>query len=115
MNIPKYVYHLTHKNNLESIVHQDALISTTNMVYVCPTKQDIAAFAPLIIKTDLSDYVLLKIDTLDTISQLWDVSRDHNESYIAAKAFVYHSSELPLGEDFEVEIFTPLENIFPYL
>ena len=114
--MPKYVYHLTHKNNIPSIMCDDALRSSTNTIYVCPTKRDIAYFAPLIVKSNLSDYVLFKINTRGTTPKLWSVSTDHNRKFINADSFVYHSPELRLGDDVTVEIFPPMENLFfPYL
>lgn len=108
MKIPKFVYYLTHKNNLEPILCDGVLKSSTNTIYVCPSKWDIAGFGRLIIKTDLSDYVLFKIDTSSSISNLWEL---HHLNHVDASALVYRAPELPLGEDFEVEVFAPVETL----
>lgn len=111
MKTPKFIYHLTLKSNLEPILCNNALKSTTSTIYVCPSKWDIAGFGRLIVQTDLSDYVLFKIDTSSSVSNLWKTSYDHNMNHIDASALVYRVPELPLSEDFEVKVFAPVETL----
>lgn len=102
MNIPNYVYHITHKQNIDSILSQQALTSSFDAIYACPTIKDIVSFAPYIIKSAPKNYVILKISTQFTSPENWANSYDHNRKFINADSLVYKASHLYFKNQFEL-------------
>lgn len=102
MKIPKYVYHITHNQNVDSILSHQALTSSFNAIYACPTIKDIVTFAPYIIKSTPNEYVLLKISTQFSNPENWAISYDHNRKFINADSLVYKASHLYFKDEFEL-------------
>lgn len=92
--IPQYVYHITTKDKLPSILSANALISPLRAIYVCPTLEDLLEFIPFMPKTHGIENVILKIDTSLSIQSNWSISHDHNRKYINADALIYYSHQL---------------------
>nr|WP_307990098.1 hypothetical protein [uncultured Niameybacter sp.] len=100
--IPQYVYHLTAKDNLPSILSANALISPLKTIYVCPTLEDVVEFIPFMSKIHGTENVILKIDTSSSVQSNWSISHDHNRKYINAGALIYYSSKLEFSTPPEI-------------
>lgn len=105
--IPQYVYHLTAKDNLPSILSTNALISPLRTIYVCPTLEDLIEFIPFMPKIHGTENIILKIDTSSSVQSNWSISHDHNRKYINADALIYCSSKLEFSTPPEI-IFLPI-------
>lgn len=104
--IPQYVYHLTAKDNLPSILSANALISPLKTIYVCPTLEDLIEFIPFMPKIHATEHIILKIDTSLSEYRNWAISCDHNQKFINAEALVYYSDKLVFSKPPEIISFT---------
>lgn len=104
--IPQYVYHLTAKDNLPSILGTNALISPSRTIYVCPTLEDLIEFIPFMPKIHATEHIILKIDTSLSEYRNWAISYDHNQKFINAEALVYYSHKLVFSKPPEIISFT---------